>query len=193
MISMTLWIGEDARPSPKFEMFRQMFKQRFHATDDQIVNSLTKYGWHVYAFIQMTGAPGHLIDACVQASGLQGITHMSEQTLLEGFCGPESSAHHLKWVRRFAIPGDGKGSFGLFMQITFINLGGTNAFFTTPKGYMGLGPLGVKQGDLVCVLFGCHQTLVLRPVEDHYLVVGSCYVPGNNRRVDVGLGGVGCF
>ena len=177
MLSMMPKRKEDPKRSPKFDEFHRLLTQQFNTTDEQIGEILTKYGWHVNVFIQMTGALDHLTEACIKASGLQGIAHMSEQTFLEGFCGPESDPHHLKWMRKFDVPED-----GMELHLKFgshINLHLTHdAFFTTPKGYMGLGPKGVQQGDLVCILFGCQQPLVLRPVEDYYLVVGSCYVNG---------------
>ncbi|KAJ9144628.1 hypothetical protein NKR23_g5850 [Pleurostoma richardsiae] len=54
----------------------------------------------------------------------------------------------------------------------------------TERGFMGLAPLTVRAGDVVCVIRGCDVPLVLRPVpgEDgalsHYRFVGECYVHG---------------
>ncbi|KAL7623190.1 hypothetical protein AAE478_006871 [Parahypoxylon ruwenzoriense] len=192
MLSMMPKRKEDPRPSPKFEEFYRMLTEQFDATEEQIGEILTKYGWHVNVFIQMTGALDHLTEACIKASGLQGIADMSEQTFLEGFCGPESDPHHLKWVRRFDVPQDGMElhlKFGSHINMHLTH----DAFFTTLKGYMGLGPRGVQQGDLVCVLFGCQQPLVLRPVEDYYLVVGSCYVNGISGESISRLKGSGAF
>ncbi|ETN47086.1 uncharacterized protein HMPREF1541_01276 [Cyphellophora europaea CBS 101466] len=36
------------------------------------------------------------------------------------------------------------------------------AFFTSKKGYMGVGPASVRSGDLVCVVLGCRVPLILR-------------------------------
>jgi len=51
--------------------------------------------------------------------------------------------------------------------------------FTTVKEFLGMGPLWARRGDMVCVLYGCHIPVVLRPngrgtVE----FVGECYVDG---------------
>ncbi|RSL58747.1 hypothetical protein CEP54_007648 [Fusarium duplospermum] len=50
--------------------------------------------------------------------------------------------------------------------------------FVTEKGWMGLGPRFVQPGDIVAVLFGADIPYILRPVEDHYILVGECYVHG---------------
>jgi hypothetical protein len=51
-------------------------------------------------------------------------------------------------------------------------------FFRTAKGYYGIGPLIVKDGDFVCVLLGGRTPFILRPVGDDYNLVGECYVHG---------------
>jgi hypothetical protein len=52
------------------------------------------------------------------------------------------------------------------------------SFFTTSKGYLGLGPQLVAKDDLICVIFGCPHPLLLRKVNDHYRVVGEVHVYG---------------
>ncbi|KAH7370371.1 heterokaryon incompatibility protein-domain-containing protein [Rhexocercosporidium sp. MPI-PUGE-AT-0058] len=46
------------------------------------------------------------------------------------------------------------------------------------KGYIGLGPVPAKKGDLICVLYGCSVPVLLRKVDEHYILVGECYVHG---------------
>lgn len=52
------------------------------------------------------------------------------------------------------------------------------SFFTTKKGYMGLGPNAIRPGDLVCVFFGAEVPHILRPKDGHYQLVGDAYVHG---------------
>ena len=53
------------------------------------------------------------------------------------------------------------------------------SFITTEEGYIGLAPKATKPGDQVCILLGCRNPLVLRPVSGlQYKVVGECYVHG---------------
>lgn len=53
------------------------------------------------------------------------------------------------------------------------------SFVTTEEGYIGLAPKATNSGDLVCVLLGCPQPLILRPTSGFQCqVVGECYVHG---------------
>lgn len=51
-------------------------------------------------------------------------------------------------------------------------------FFISGKGYMGMGPMGMNEGDIICVVLGCNVPLVLRKERNHYLLVGECFVWG---------------
>jgi hypothetical protein len=44
--------------------------------------------------------------------------------------------------------------------------------------YMGVGPPSMRVGDTVCLLYGGGALYVLRPKDDHYELVGDCYVHG---------------
>ncbi|OCK82445.1 HET-domain-containing protein [Lepidopterella palustris CBS 459.81] len=50
--------------------------------------------------------------------------------------------------------------------------------FITSKGRLGLGPAAMMSGDSVCVLFGGKLPFILRPVNDHFRLVGECYLYG---------------
>ncbi|PVH72982.1 HET-domain-containing protein [Cadophora sp. DSE1049] len=52
------------------------------------------------------------------------------------------------------------------------------SFFRTEKGYYGLGPSEIEQGDVIVVLFGGTTPYVLRPIDQGYRFVGECYVHG---------------
>ena len=45
----------------------------------------------------------------------------------------------------------------------------------TEAGYIGVGPLGMKKGDEICVLFGCSVPLVLRKEGEFYVLIGVSY------------------
>jgi hypothetical protein len=46
-------------------------------------------------------------------------------------------------------------------------------FFVTMKGYMGLGPKGMKPGDVLAVIAGSSTPYVLRPESDDFCTVGE--------------------
>ncbi|KAG0647087.1 Heterokaryon incompatibility protein [Hyphodiscus hymeniophilus] len=49
----------------------------------------------------------------------------------------------------------------------------------TSRGYIGVMPQDVRQGDLVCVLFGCSVPVVLRKrTDDSYIFIGESYLHG---------------
>ncbi|PMD22529.1 hypothetical protein NA56DRAFT_535467, partial [Hyaloscypha hepaticicola] len=54
-------------------------------------------------------------------------------------------------------------------------------FFTTQKGYMGLGGLDCKPGDLVCILYGGRTPFILRRRDvdsETFEFIGDCYIHG---------------
>jgi len=50
--------------------------------------------------------------------------------------------------------------------------------FRTSTGYLGFGPSVMEIGDTLCILLGARVPFVLRKVEDHYILIGGCYVQG---------------
>ncbi|SMY22211.1 unnamed protein product [Zymoseptoria tritici ST99CH_1A5] len=55
----------------------------------------------------------------------------------------------------------------------------SRSFFTTEAGRIGLGPMGLREEDVIAVLFGGQTPFVLRPLRDgRYKFIGECYVHG---------------
>jgi hypothetical protein len=50
--------------------------------------------------------------------------------------------------------------------------------FTTNDGRIGLGPMAMRTGDLVVILFGSTWPFVLRPYNNKYKMCGVCYLYG---------------
>lgn len=58
----------------------------------------------------------------------------------------------------------------------------SRVMLATSKGYIGLGDMACKEGDIVCILFGAGVPFVLRPEQAHYLLVGeSCKLESSVR------------
>ncbi|RFU30889.1 hypothetical protein B7463_g5465, partial [Scytalidium lignicola] len=57
-----------------------------------------------------------------------------------------------------------------------VGLANTLRVFETESGHIGIGPLGSKPGDAVCLLCGSGVPVVLRIIDNHYVHVGTCFV-----------------
>ena len=51
-------------------------------------------------------------------------------------------------------------------------------FFRTQRGYMGLGPKDIQNGDTVSVLLGGQVPHILRKLDHAYMLIGESYVHG---------------
>jgi hypothetical protein len=54
----------------------------------------------------------------------------------------------------------------------------SSTFFMTEEGYMGIGPIGARPGDIVCVLLGADVPMILRPQGSDFAVLSPCYMYG---------------
>ncbi|KAL9561256.1 hypothetical protein ACKAV7_014611 [Fusarium commune] len=50
--------------------------------------------------------------------------------------------------------------------------------FSTTSGHIGLGPGNMARDDVICILGGAVMPIVVRPLGDHFRIVGDCYVNG---------------
>lgn len=48
-------------------------------------------------------------------------------------------------------------------------------FMLSDKGHMGLAPADTREGDIVSIVKGGKTPLILRPEDDHFLMVGEAY------------------
>jgi hypothetical protein len=51
-------------------------------------------------------------------------------------------------------------------------------FFISSRGYMGMGPVPLREGDLITVVLGCSVPLLVRQTGDHHVLIGECFVWG---------------
>lgn len=101
----------------------------------------------------------------------------TQNELLEPFCGPAYSSRHLDWLND-----DENGKGRQLWPACYFRLNEylrDTDFCITTNGYVGLGPAdSLRERDKICVIPGCHVPLVIRQVEDHYVLIGDCYVYG---------------
>ena len=69
---------------------------------------------------------------------------------------------------------------------------GNRVLFTTANGYAGLGPQGLKKGDIICIILGAATPFIIRESErmeragnEHmvhgdgiFVLIGECYIHG---------------
>jgi hypothetical protein len=84
-----------------------------------------------------------------------------------------TSSLHKEWLESWSALGDPNG----FQAIAQKWCSGRR-FFRTAAGRMGIGPGPMKEGDLLCLLFGGGVPYILRAKDDRYLFIGDCYVDG---------------
>jgi hypothetical protein len=51
-------------------------------------------------------------------------------------------------------------------------------FIEFEGGYLGMAPRFSRPGDVVAILNGCKVPIILRKQEDHYILIGTCNIPG---------------
>ena len=108
---------------------------------------------------------GRLSQDLVQAYELEHQFRESpkeEQLVMMRAEGPEID----NWVEWFLAISN---RFHLAVIATSVN----RTFFISTKGYMGMGPVAMNEGDVICVVLGCNVPLVLRKEGDYYLWLGS--------------------
>jgi hypothetical protein len=66
---------------------------------------------------------------------------------------------------------------GHIVDLAADNISGRR-FFISSAGQMGLAPYRAEAGDVLCVLFGCPNPVILRPQDGYHTVIGDAYVYG---------------
>jgi hypothetical protein len=61
-------------------------------------------------------------------------------------------------------------------------------FFVSSSGRPGLAPDATDVGDMICILFGCRVPVILRPIDDHFVILGAAYVDGLMQGAALNLG-----
>jgi hypothetical protein len=99
-------------------------------------------------------------------------------------CTPEDFDLYLGWIREGARnPWEKDSTSALRFQKSFdIACRGRRAF-VTKKGYMGVGPANMANGDVIYIVAGGTHPLVLRAPSststgNRFELVGDCYVDG---------------
>ena len=62
------------------------------------------------------------------------------------------------------------------LAVRYTKSGPYRRFFTTFRGWFGLGTTDCTTGDTVAILYGYSMPVILRPLQNEYTFVGSAYV-----------------
>jgi hypothetical protein len=84
-----------------------------------------------------------------------------------------TSSFHKEWLEIWSALGDPAGFYAIATKWC-----SGRWFFRTAAGRMGIGPGPMKEGDLLCLLFGGGVPYILRPKDHRYIFIGDCYVDG---------------
>jgi len=78
------------------------------------------------------------------------------------------------------IPYDAAVNSSIWRSLVQSSVGMTwdRRFFIGSEGTMGMAPESSLEGDIICIPLGCPHPMILRQVDDHYIVVGEAYVDG---------------
>lgn len=77
-------------------------------------------------------------------------------------------------IHRGVIPDDTRSQYSSALSRACTS----RRFFTTRKGYIGLGPPTLQTEDNICILFGGRTPYILRPHGKSYCLIGECYIHG---------------
>jgi hypothetical protein len=107
----------------------------------------------------------------------------TREGILELFCGSRDHQNSLRWPDH-SLSASEKSYFMHF--INSVRIFPNMVFFITMKGYIGTAPMETKDGDMICLVFGCPVPLIVRPQEDYHIIVGWAYIYGmmNGEMMD---------
>ena len=144
--------------------------------------------------VDVGGSNSSVLEDCDGADGKQGCDSTDEECRLSKwvFETPQEETRNLQTERNSTGEEDGdttqptkSNRAGIRLGLSYCDVEeicrktiDARSAFRTETGFMGFGPLTTKPGDIVVVVAGGDVPLILRPHEDHFLLVGESYVHG---------------
>jgi hypothetical protein len=81
-----------------------------------------------------------------------------------------------KYTRFWEVNTEESTEWGL--EVWALQMCTNRRLLVTTDGYVGLGPVKARQGDHVCILYGCSVPLIFREIKSGFSLVGEAYVHG---------------
>lgn len=123
-----------------------------------------------------------IADSVLESSGAFGKPDARFMDIVsQGFPGDTRPYTWEYWIPPIEVSGEDVNKCFRRFSAEFLKGSSSRSLIVSKKGYIGLAPMDVKSGDVICVIRGYHMPVVLRPVEAKegvYLLVGNSYVHG---------------
>ncbi|KAI9868856.1 MAG: hypothetical protein M1813_004707 [Trichoglossum hirsutum] len=153
---------------PRLQALFQLFLQGSFAGLTFLDQSLVEFYYRSLCFVTLINSRGEWNHLLRDYERLEEYLSMLAQGTAIGASseGPPQKVFtdFRSWV--------GKTGAGILQNLS------RHCVFQTASGYLGLGPRGIRQDDLVCVLQESTAPVVLRKVDSHYVHVGPCFILG---------------
>ena len=126
------------------------------------------------------------LNITVAGQGQIGYTFRSEEEVAQSFrncCAylvkalkehvVDPSSYHRDWLEEWSTGGDPDIFYGIAHKWCQ-----GRRFFRTSAGGWGMGPGPMREGDVLCILFGGGVPYILRQKGSRYIFIGDCYADG---------------
>jgi hypothetical protein len=100
-----------------------------------------------------------------------------DKFLLDQLLKSPGYPHSPRWESLNELMDRGKETRAKYLQQSIKPFKNRRIFYTA-KGYMGTGPIGMRETDTIWVLRGCNVPVVLRKVSSRWRLVGTCFILG---------------
>ncbi|KAI0123548.1 heterokaryon incompatibility protein-domain-containing protein [Xylariales sp. AK1849] len=129
-----------------------------------------------FRMVLSQGQPTGEINELIQAFGFPSIVELCEALDRTFTLAKNEDVNAI--VKRMFEPDSGDTLVGYYYIQNSLRGWCDRMLFRTEQGHLGLGPPGVSSADVVCLLECCTLPVVMRLLDDQWVLVGSCYIYG---------------
>jgi hypothetical protein len=108
--------------------------------------------------------------------GKSSIVEAFVRTIVADLDGDFQRVTPSKYTRFWEVNTKESTEWGL--EIWTLQMSTNRRLLVTNDGYIGLGPMKARQGDHVCILYGCSVPVILREINGGFSLIGEAYVHG---------------
>jgi hypothetical protein len=140
----------------------------------QKITSETVPMWHIFTFTAEQRA-----NTQSQRGRTQFPLHTEDEDLHQAYVDLLANMNSVAQGRGGTLPPRERRELFYHMANKISSICGGRRYFSTEKGCLGVGPLELKKGDTVCVLYGMRPLYILREVEEktgEWSLIGDAFV-----------------